>query len=342
MDAPMGTYIAFATAPGRTAADGNGTNGLYTQKILTHIRTPGLSLEGLFKRVRTDVVSGSGGQQVPWDSSSLMGDFFFMPSAMGAPNPATPATGTAHEPLAHPKIQQGIIETSTNAQGRPEMTINLGNGKQIILVRIPAGSFMMGSNLEHSSSKPIHKVTISRDFWIGKYPVTQDQWESVMCSNPSDFKGSNLPVEQVNWDDCQMFISELNTRGLGTFRLPTEAEWEYACRAGSTGHYYANPDDIAWYRKNNGGTPHPVGQKQSNSWGLCDMSGSVRQWCQDWAKFYPSGPETDPKGPSTGSWRVNRGGTWDDIYVCPSDERNYLPPSHRANYMGLRLVRNEP
>jgi formylglycine-generating enzyme required for sulfatase activity len=218
-------------------------------------------------------------------------------------------------------------------------------------VLIPAGSFMMGSpdNYKYADSdeKPQHKVTISKSFYLGTYEVTQAQWEAVMGSNPSLFKGRSNPVENVPWEDAQEFIKRLNAKeGHSRYRLPTEAEWEYAARAGSTGVYCFGDDadqlgGYAWYKDNSGKATHPVGQKQSNAWGLYDMHGNVWEWVEDWYddEYYSRSPGTDPKGPSSGSYRALRGGgcllrAW----YCRSAYRNSPTPGYRHDFIGFRLV----
>jgi formylglycine-generating enzyme required for sulfatase activity len=188
-------------------------------------------------------------------------------------------------------------------------------------VLIPAGTFIMGSPDSdpdaHDREKPPHQVTLSQDFYLGKYPVTQAQWEAVMGTNPSRFfKGADRPVGQVSWDDVQAFMQKLNEReGVDHYRLPTEAEWEYACRAGSGTRYHFGDDaarlsDYAWYRANSEGQTHPVGQKQPNAWGLYDMHGNVWEWVQDWYGAYTANPVTNPIGPTSGADHVIRGGCW--------------------------------
>jgi formylglycine-generating enzyme required for sulfatase activity len=207
---------------------------------------------------------------------------------------------------------------------------------------VPAGAFLMGSAL----TPPEHQVTLSRPFHLGKFPVTQAQWEAVMGPNPSLFKGPDRPVEQVSWEDCQAFVARLNTAGQGTFRLPTEAEWEYACRAGSSGRYcFGDDEDLlgayAWYSANAGGQTHPVGLKKANAWGLHDMHGGVWEWCQDWWDDYPDGPATDPQGPSAGFMgaRVFRGGCWrGGADFAASAHRGGRGAGYRASILGLRLV----
>ena len=234
------------------------------------------------------------------------------------------------------------------------------NGVTFTMVSVQGGTFTMGATGEQGSDawddeeKPAHRVTLS-DFSIGQTEVTQALWRAVMGSNPSYFKGDNLPVEQVSWEDCQEFIRRLNTLTGRRFRLPTEAEWEYAARGGahSQGYKYAGGNylrDVAWYGQWNGNTydngnsgerTHPVGTKSPNELGLYDMSGNVWEWCQDWysSNYYSSSPSTNPTGPSTGSYRVNRGGSWSYFARnCRVSCRNYNAPSNRIINLGLRLA----
>ncbi len=162
------------------------------------------------------------------------------------------------------------------------VSLDLGSGVMLALILVQPGSFLMGSERGDDDEAPVHEVTISQPFYLGKYEVTQAQWKKVMGSSPSRFKGANRPVEQVSWYDCQEFIEKLNSKGNGVFRLPTEAEWEYACRAGTTDDYAGNLDEMGWYDKNNVGKTQPVGKKKANPWGLYDMHGNVSEWCQDW------------------------------------------------------------
>jgi formylglycine-generating enzyme required for sulfatase activity len=210
-------------------------------------------------------------------------------------------------------------------------------------VQIPAGEFMMGSENGGSDEKPVHRVRISHSFEMGKYEVTQAQWEAVMGSNPSYFKGVNRPVENVLWDNAQQFIQRLNARNDGyVYRLPTEAEWEYACRAGSTEDYAVNLDAMAWYDDNSGGRTHPVGHKKPNAWGLYDMHGNVWEMCQDWYSqdYYDQSPSADPTGPSIGSDWVSRGGGWyNNATRLRSASRSGHPPDSSNTQLGFRLVR---
>jgi len=185
-------------------------------------------------------------------------------------------------------------------------------------MRIPAGTFQMGSNdpNAYNDEKPVHTVRISKPFYLGKYEVTQGQWEAIMGKNPSQFQGGpKLPVESVSWEDVQEFIRRLNAEeGRKSYRLPTEAEWEYAARAGTMTAYSYGDDarqleEYAWYQENSGKKTHSVGQKQPNAWGLYDMHGNVGEWVQDWYGPYTTGAVEDPVGPSSGLFRVNRGGS---------------------------------
>jgi formylglycine-generating enzyme required for sulfatase activity len=219
------------------------------------------------------------------------------------------------------------------------------NQAGIEFMLIPPGSFMMGSTNGGDDEKPVHQVTIKYSYYIGRFEVTQAQWQSVMGNNPSSFKGDladpyiKLPVESVSWDDTQNFINKLNEGNDGfRYRLPTEAEWEYACRAGTTGAYAGNLSQMAWFAENSENRTHTVGQKQPNAWGLFDMHGNVWEWCQDWYDAYPTGPVTDPQGASSGSGRVFRGGNWYSYgRYCRSAFRSSAPTA--ASYaFGFRVV----
>jgi formylglycine-generating enzyme required for sulfatase activity len=212
-------------------------------------------------------------------------------------------------------------------------------------VPIQAGTFTMGED------QKAHKVTLTKPFELGVYEVTQQQYVQVMGTNPSKFKGPQNPVEQVTWDDAVEFCRKLSSlpeeKAAGyVYRLPTEAEWEYACRAGtktkySFGDSESELGDYGWYDKNSGGTPHPVGSKKPNAWGLYDMHGNVYEWCQDWYGDYPSGSVTDPTGPASGSDRVIRGGSW--FYFsdgCRSAYRSRISPDFRDLSLGFRVLRS--
>ena len=221
------------------------------------------------------------------------------------------------------------------------------NGIKCNMVWVDGGTFRMGATSEQGSEisdeKPVHSVTLS-GYYIGKTEVTQALWQAVMGSNPSYFEGDDLPVENVSWDDCQEFIRKLNSLTGQNFRLPTEAEWEFACRGGnnSRGYKYSGSnyiDNVAWYDGNSGDKTHPVATKSPNELGIYDMSGNVWEWCADWYGDYSSGRQTNPKGPYDGSRRVYRGGGW--FYrarICRSSDRSYDRPAYRINFLGLRLA----
>ena len=215
-------------------------------------------------------------------------------------------------------------------------------------VKIPAGEFGMENQMwSCSGNNRLHQVKISKTFYMGRHEVTQGQWKAVMGNNPSYFKecGPECPVENVSWDDVQKFLDKLNRKG-GDYEycLPTEAQWEYACRAGSTTRYYTgdSESDLAragWYDGNSGDKTHPVGQKEPNAFGLYDMHGNVWEWCRDWYGDYPPGPVTDPTGPDSGSSRVLRGGCWISYARgCRSAYRDDRYPSYRNSDYGFRLA----
>ena len=202
-------------------------------------------------------------------------------------------------------------------KGINNIEINV-KGVSFNMIKVEGGTFQMGSydREAYDDEKPVHSVTLS-DYYIGETEVTQELWEAVMGSNPSRLKDSTKPVENVSWNDCQEFIKKLNGLTGKNFRLPTEAEWEYAARGGnkSKGYKYSgsnNIDDVAWYGDNSSREPHPVGTKSPNELGIYDMSGNVWEWCSDWygENYYSSSSQTNPTGPTSGSYRVLRGGNW--------------------------------
>jgi tetratricopeptide (TPR) repeat protein len=218
---------------------------------------------------------------------------------------------------------------------------------------IRPGTFTMGSPASESGRSsdegPQTQVTLTEGYWLGKTEVTQAQWEALMESIPSKFMGPDRPVEQVFWSDAMEFCRKLTERERSAGRLPegyeytlpTEAQWEYACRAGTTGQYGGdgNLDDMGWYRQNSGNTTHPVGQKQANAWGLYDMHGNVWEWCLDWYGNYPGGSVRDPTGPASGTGRVGRGGGWGSYAIgCRSAFRSGGVSGYRFNGLGFRLA----
>ncbi len=227
-------------------------------------------------------------------------------------------------------------------------TEDLGNSVKLEMIAIPGGSFLMGSE-DYENTKPVHPVKLS-PFHIGKFQVTQQQWQAVRGKNPSHFKGNNLPVENISWNDATRFCLKLSEKTGKEYRLPTEAEWEYACLAGSTGKYCFSNDqsrlrDYAWFDENSGDKTHPVGEKLPNDWGLHDMHGNVWEWCQDWygQNYYTELSTQDdlvnPRGPQSGSYRVLRGGSWIDLQdVARAVYRYNNDPANRVSSFGFRVV----
>jgi formylglycine-generating enzyme required for sulfatase activity len=352
---PPGSIIVYATSAGSTAADGAGRNGLFTSHLLRHLRTPGLPVQEIFNRTGESVSEASGGVQIPAIYSQ-----FFRTAYLGArPAPAqsvpppvdAPATQTA-DPPAHPAPQ---IAAPAAPPRQPDPSSRM--------VLVEGGTFRMGSTSGDSDEKPVHSVTV-KSFYMGNYEVTQQEWVEVMGSNPSIFKGDNLPVENVSWYEAVDYCNKRSLKeglipayrgsgdavtcdfGASGYRLPTEAEWEYAARGGNrkASYMYAggnSPDAVAWYGANGGGCTHPVGTKQPNSLGLYDMSGNVFEWCWDRYGHYGSGGQTDPRGAASGSNRVDRGGSWGGAAVLVrSANRDSSTPYYRSSLLGFRLVRS--
>lgn len=493
MNAPSGTLIAYATAPGSVASDGAGANGLYTQELVKSIKKPGLKIEDAFKQVRSGVQGQTQGKQVPWESSSLVGDFYFsgkpeggvdrskleglaegskerqaelvrlqkleaenakrkekeqaeiskkerelaaldaqiasMKTRLGSGSAG--ADDSLEKMVAMVKLKEddarkieqlkkqreaeeakrqaeinrlkeeaenkrraeiekdiANFETIANSPYGGDMVptawksltakyanyasaggiegLEVGNvaglretllqttytdpetGMEFVLVK--GGCFQMGDTFGdgRSDEKPAHEVCVD-DYYIGKYEVTQGQWKNVRGNNPSRFSncGDNCPVEQVSWDDIQDYIRILNQRTGKTYRLPTEAEWEYAARSGGKSEKYAGGNDVdtvAWYDNNSGSRTHPVGQKQPNGLGIYDMTGNVWEWCQDWYGdgYYKSSPKDNPQGPSSGSYRVLRGGSWSNNAAnSRATDRNSVSPGYRSSGLGFRLARTK-
>ena len=279
-------------------------------------------------------------------------------------NEDAPKTITEHlvassgEKVNTESVAQQQSEPKTQPQSVPDRETFTVNGVSFTMVRVEGGTFMMGSNERKADSKekPVHQVTLST-YYIGETEVTQALWEAVMGTtvsqqgykeNPSwpmYGEGPNYPMYYISWDECQTFVQKLSQLTGKQFRLPTEAEWEYAARGGqkSRGYKYAGSkklDDVAWHCDNSGVHTHPVAMKQANELGLYDMSGNVWEWCQDWFDLYSNRAETNPKGPSRGTYRVTRGGGW--LYIqwmdCRLSNRGGFFPSNRHSDLGLRLA----
>jgi formylglycine-generating enzyme required for sulfatase activity len=221
------------------------------------------------------------------------------------------------------------------------------------LILIPAGAFIMGGDWDAEQADenelPKHEVIFEKPLYVGMVPVTQSQWQAIMGGNPSEFSGEDHPVETVSHDDARVFIKRLNaTEGTGTYRLPTEAEWEYAARAGSHSTYCYGPEtgrlaQYAWFKNNSGGATHPVGQLEPNDWGLHDMHGNVHEWCADWyvREYYAASPGKHPAGPRKGVARVLRGGDWSsEAWYCRCAIRSLSSPQRRSPRVGFRVVKS--
>jgi formylglycine-generating enzyme required for sulfatase activity len=238
----------------------------------------------------------------------------------------------------------------------PSMELELAQGVIAHFRWIPPGRFLMGSSEDEfgrwKDEGPQHYVALSRGYWLADTPCTQAEWVGVMGTEQSHFKGSDLPVEQVSWEDCQEYCKRIRLRHPGfEARLPTEAEWEYACRAGTTSAYNDGSsctkpegndpalEKLGWFNKNSEKKTHPVRQKEANRWGLYDMHGNVYEWCADWYGEYFVDEQVDPTGPASGSVRVFRGGSWlDQAWLCRSAFRYGRHPGSRYRFLGFRLA----
>jgi formylglycine-generating enzyme required for sulfatase activity len=319
-----------------------------------------LSFGGALQVPAKDIVSFSDGHFALVDGSRLMG--------APTPDPLRIATrfGTLEVPGAALKAIRTLAAPAAGSAelgSVPAREVTIGeplpqgwvpggdkyvNSIGMVFMLIPAGEFSMGSEEGDNDEKPAHGVLISRPFYVGKYEVTQGQWQKLMVGNPSHFAGDpNLPVEQVSWQDAQLFIKKLNQKeGGALYRLPTEAEWEYAARAGSTTAYVFGDDpahlgDYGWYGDNAGGRTHPVGRLKPNTWRLYDLQGNVWEWVQDWYGHYQVEAAVDPQGAPSGNYHVYRGGGWGTFAGnCRVSDRNFDRPDARLAGLGFRLVRN--
>ena len=269
-------------------------------------------------------------------------------------------TGTSSNQIGvSSTVSTSTVQThiaSSTTMSNDVISIPVKDGISIVMVKVDAGTFMMGNtdeflkifmSSEMKDDELKHEVTLTDDYYMGKYEVTQALWQAVMGSNPSRSKGDNLPVENVSWNDCQKFIRKLNSMTGRKFRLPTEAEWEYAARGGkkSRGYQYggsSNISDVAWYDGNSYKKPFAVGTKQPNELGIYDMTGNVYEWCQDWKGSYSNSSQTNPTGPTSGADRVVRGGSWSSNQMfCRSSYRCSFTPSFSNCDLGLRLALSE-
>ncbi|MDR0501733.1 MAG: SUMF1/EgtB/PvdO family nonheme iron enzyme [Treponema sp.] len=346
--APAGSIIMYATSANSTAADGTGRNGLFTSQLLNNIKNQSLSIRDVFDKTGEDVLSVSGGKQHP----ELSLRFFGASSAYLGARPA-------------PAVQPAPVAQQTPA---PVLTVQPAPASAVPsgFVRINGGTFTMGD-----SASGQRRVSVS-SFNVSRYEVTQKEYQEIMGVNPSNFKGDNLPVERVSWFDAVEYCNKRSrregltpaytitgrtptteypitfatvtwNRNADGYRLPTEAEWEYSCRAGTTTAYNTGSSisgNTGWYKANSGSSTKPVGQKPANAWGLHDMHGNVWEWCWDWYEAYPNTAQTDPTGAVSGVNRLMRGGSWfHSAENTASAARNSSNPNGRGSDNGFCLVR---
>ena len=328
-NAPKGTFIAYATSPNKVALDGSGSNSPFTGALVDVMGKKGKKIEDVFKEVRTKVLKDTKNRQTPWEATSLTGEFYFV-------------------------LPSEDNSFSSSLSPPPRLTDRLPGGEVMEFVWIPPGTFMMGSPSSESVQKdemPVQEVRISEEFWLSKYEVTRGQWESVMGRDEPWRRKDNVrfgpdyPAVSISWNDVQRFINNLNKSiKSNIYDLPSEAEWEYACRAGTTTHWsFGNEEsqlrDYAWYSAN-AEYAHKVGIKDKNPWGLHDMHGNVWEWVRDWYGSYRRLLLVDPTGPATGSERVIRG----DAFDTPGQQvrsaiRHKFSPGSRSGSVGFRLLR---
>ena len=335
---PPDLFVFYSTAPGTVALDGTGNRSPFAEAFLKNVKSAEY-LTVMAGHVTRDTLTLTGNRQRPYTRGSISNAYYSLNPAGVRPDPVVP-------PVPPPAPNN--------------------------MVRINGGTFTMGSPANEprrdSDEGPQHQVTISSSFYMGKYEVTQREYQEVMGTNPSRFKGDNLPVENVSWFDAVEYCNKRSQRegltlaytisGSGDnrtvawnrsangYRLPTEAEWEYACRAGTTTAYNTGAsisNNTGWYDANSAGSTQEVGLKQANAWGLYDMHGNVKEWCWDWFRNYPDGVQINPIGASSGSYRVFRGGDWYySVQYVRSANRDYTTPSSYGNgILGFRVARNE-
>jgi formylglycine-generating enzyme required for sulfatase activity len=341
MDPPNRTLLAYAAQPNAVADDGAGSNGLYTSYLAKYMLTKGREIRDVFNQTAIDVETVSKGKQAPREDGNLRNRFYLN----GEPSQIAPLQA---EPTAAPRPEPVPVGPAPAASQSQSGSSAL-SGEMVL---IPSGVFTMGSAAVEADRRneegPQRQVRVER-FELGKYEVTQGQWLAVMGNNPSNFKacGADCPVEQVSWDEVQGFIKRLNERTGLVYRLPSESEWEYGCRAGEQQRYCGSNevDLVAWYDKNSSNKTQRVGQKRANAWGLHDMSGNVWEWTQDcWNDSYVNAPLTGAaRTDGNCVRRVLRGGSWDDgARSVRAASRNDVGTAVRIIVFGFRLARTLP
>lgn len=333
MDAPKGTLISYATAPGSVASDGKGENSPFTHHLLQEMRRPGVPVEQVFKRVRQGVLKATKDKQTPWEASSLTGDFYFTPAKPGAATLQTqaPALSTASSPQTARAPHAGDL-WKDRATG-------------MAFVWVPGGCFEMGRKEGELDAHFIHEVCVD-GFWMGQHEVTRGAWQQVMKKSPPGNKaGDQHPVENISWLDSQRFITQMNQVGQDRYRLPTETEWEYACRSAGKDPGVASRTLLAslgWTAEDQGRTAHQVATKQPNAIGLYDMNGNVWEWVQDnfAADGYQKHQVRNPLLKGSTDAFVVRGGAWDDMLgLAQCGYRYWHSQNYQDDNVGLRLVR---
>ena len=279
-------------------------------------------------------------ETVPEEDTALLADVpAEEPTYETTPLEDAPAAPDDAESSEFVETEMPLEATKPGSEAGERMVLTV-DGIDYAFRWCPPGEFMMGGD-KFDREKPVHKVKLTKGFWMLETEVTQEMWQSVMGKNLSDFKGDQKPVARVSWYDCQEFCKKLSQKLGQQVKLPTEAQWEYACRAGTTGDYAGTLDEMAWYGDNSDSTTHAVGQKKPNQWGLYDMHGNVWEWCSDNYdyEYYAKSPTSDPENTTTSSCRVNRGGGWGNYAEnCRSAYRFRFEPDSRYNILGLRVL----
>ncbi len=383
VDPPKGSLILYATSPGDVAADGTGKNGLFTQHLLKAIGQSHAPVEKVFKITANQVFKESAKKQLPWQSGVILGEFYFSQADEKKPASNHQANNDEtvfwssiqsetqasffksylskypkgkYAAVANLKIQQyesavkiqkpaiNKLQKASKKSRETADAILIDAFLNMSFVAVKAGCFAMGGGEELSDEVPEHKVCLTQDYVLGKYEVTQAQWQLVMENNPSKFVADDKPVESVSWNDVQTFITKLNQQTGLSYRLPTEAEWEYACRAKENKSYCGSNviSDVAWYDDNSNNRSHEVGERRANALGFYDMTGNVAEWVQDWYThdYYENSSLNNPKGPLEGASRVVRGGSWSSFEDLGRTVARYRSnPDDKFNYLGFRLAR---
>lgn len=358
VDAPTGTYIAYATAPGSVASDGTGSNGIFTEALIRAMSVKGLTIENVMKQVRVEVAGQTDRKQIPWTSSSLMGDFYFNLPDSGSEGYQAPVYNN----------DQYAMAKRPKAESTPGKYIDPAAGIEFVLIK--GGCYMMGSaDNSYGDQKPVHEVCVD-DFYMSKYEVTNAQFRKYDSEHNSrdynghSLNGDNQPAVYVSWDDAKGFINWLNSSSDGKYRLPTEAEWEYAARGGTTtaSFWGDDPDDACGYANVADKTskktwPHwkmrncddgysvtsPVGSFKANSFGLYDIIGNVYEWVEDTYSnsAYSKHQRSNPLYKGSGDRRVIRGGSWYyQLFNVGSAYRSNELPDYGGKYIGFRLLRD--